>query len=71
MSNVCNKETVGISFVAGHTDGVTSCCCCRGVIYPEVDLAIVGVDEALARSCGLGLVAHKSMGRVRSRVEIE
>lgn len=41
------------------------------MIYPEVDLAIVGVDEALARSCGLGLVAHKSVSRVRSCVEVE
>lgn len=63
---------MSICSVAGYSNRGSTCrwvgCC---IVDTHIDLTIVGIDETLRLSRRLCLIAHKAMGGVRTRVEVE
>ena len=72
MCDISNKEAVGVRFVAADANRCPS----RGgvdgsIVNAEIDLAIVGIDQALAAGGRLGLIGDVAMGGVGAGIEVE
>jgi hypothetical protein len=63
---------MGVTFVASDSDGGPACGGVHSsVVDAEIDLAVVCVDQTLARSGGLGLVGDVAVCGVSAGVETE
>lgn len=72
MRDISNKETVSVRFVAADANRSPS----RGgvdgsIVNAEIDLTIVGIDQALAAGGRFGLIGDVAMGRVGAGIEAE
>jgi len=72
VGNVRDEDPVGIALITGDPHGGSACGGVHGGgIDAKVDLAIIGVDEALTGSSGFGLVRYVAVSGVRSGVEVK
>ncbi len=72
MSDISNEEAVGVRLVAADANRSPS----RGgvdgsMVNAEIDLTIVGIDQALAAGGRLGLIGDVAMSGVRAGKEAE
>ncbi len=72
MRDISNKETVSVRFVTADTNRRPAR---RGIdgsmVNAEIDLTIVGIDQALAAGGRLGLIGDVAMSGVGAGIEAE
>ena len=72
MRDISNEEAVIVCFVAAHTNRRSAG---RGIdgsiVNAHIDLAIVGIDQALAAGGRFGLIGDVAMGGVGAGIEVE